>query len=168
MNECILARFFPKPQQSQIIKETEAETGLGGFRKFLVNRGVLGAIIWLLRSPEQGLRKSMEGRGRSMATQPVLASCEGGSHSPPRGCTLGYPLSFPSCLASTPPPPPTLPLAPAQDPPGWEHCLCNWTKVESLHLEQRFCDVHMCKSHWEYCQKQMISGSRVGPGTLHF
>lgn len=80
MNECILARFFPKLQQSQIIKGTEAETGLGGFRKFLVNRGVLGAIIWLLRSPEQGLVKSMEGRGRSMATQPVLASCEGGFH----------------------------------------------------------------------------------------
>ena len=108
MNECILARFFPKLQQSQIIKGTEAETGLGGFRKFLVNRGVLGAIIWLLRSPEQGLMKSMEGRGRSMATQPVLASCEGGSQSPPRGCTLGYPLSFPSCLASTHPPHPRL------------------------------------------------------------
>ena len=37
----------------------------------------MGAIIWLLRSPEQGLVKSVEGRGGNMATQPVPASREG-------------------------------------------------------------------------------------------
>lgn len=112
MNECILARFFPKLQQSQITKGTEAETGLGGFRKFLVNCGVLGAIIWLLRSPEQGLLKSVEGKGESTATQSVPASCEGGTHSPPRGCTLGYPLSLltvlpPHCRSPNSPPAPS-------------------------------------------------------------
>ena len=113
MNECILARFSPKLQQSQIIKGTEAETGLGGFRKFLVNCGVLGAIIWLLRSPEQGLVKSVEGRGGNMATQSVPASCEG---APPALVGAARSLILSPLLPVWPPYPTTHPTLPHHRP----------------------------------------------------
>lgn len=82
MNECILARFFPKLQQSQITKGTEAETGLGGSREVSGELRSAGSNYLLLRSPEQGLLKSVEGRVKVRPLSLCLPAVRGANLQP--------------------------------------------------------------------------------------